>query len=135
MKKNGIPFGTWARYRKLYKWSFAYKDFSPIDTKIPVDFLNGEQVFLPRDFNEDEINTPKPLPREMNFAAPTASGRKLVFEMTFDDFEIMQTFEKLAENGEKVTIEIEPRAPQQTSIIRVYNNKESIALKKTHIKH
>jgi hypothetical protein len=26
LKKNGVPFGAWARYRKLYKWAPVYKD-------------------------------------------------------------------------------------------------------------
>ncbi len=133
LKNNGIPFGTWSRYRRLYKWTPAYKNFAPIKNGVPVNFLNGEKYFMPRDFNEEMANTPRPIPRTFGFAAPTASGRKLVFEITFDDFEMMDAFEKLGSKGEKLTIEIEPRAPQQATTIRLYNEKESIELKKARI--
>ena len=135
LKKEGIPFGLWARYRKTYKWRVTYKNgLEPFKNEIYVHFLNGEYAPMPKNFSEDISNKPKPLPRFIGFAAPTAAGRNLVFEITFDDVEILQNFEKLGAKGEQVTIEIEPRAPQEATIIRIFNDKESIELKKATVK-
>lgn len=133
LKKNGIPFGTWARYRNLYKWAPTYKDgLSPTKAATAVWFLNGEVIpNVPTQFSEEMANTPRPLPRGWTFTAPTISGKKYVFDIKFEEFELMEAFEKLGANGERVNIEIEPREPIETSRVRVYNGEESITLRHT----
>ena len=42
----------------------------------------------------------------------------------------MAAFEKLGANGKKVTLEFEPRRPRSQLKVRLYNEKESIELKK-----
>jgi hypothetical protein len=46
----------------------------------------------------------------------------------------MSAFEKLGAHGEKVHIEFDPQIPRQNMKIRVYNDKESIDLKKIKVK-
>ena len=133
LKKNGIPFGTWARYRNLYKWAPTYKDgLVPTKAATTIWFLNGEKVpNVPTQFSEEMANTPRPLPRGWTFTAPTISGKKYVFDVKFEEFELMEAFEKLGAKGERVNIEIEPREPKSASNVRVYNDKESVVLKHT----
>lgn len=110
LKKNGIPFGTWERYRKLYKWAPTYKSgFGPIRKETTVWFLNGEKKpKLPTQFSEEMANTPKPLPRRWATPLPVASGDKYVFDIEFNDFELMEAFEKLGARGELVNIKLTP---------------------------
>ena len=47
-----------------------------------------------------------------------------------DEFETLAAFEKLGANGKKVYLEFEPRLPREHIKARLYNDKESIELKK-----
>ena len=134
LKKNGIPFGTWARYRKLYRWAPAYKDGKiSIDKAMPVQYLNGERNWMPTILTDEMANTPRPLPSALKFRASVGS-ESLYYIIRFEEFELMDAFEKLGAQGEKVTIEFDARVPRQLMKIRVYNDKEFIELKKTYIK-
>lgn len=134
LKKNGVPSGTWARYRNLYRWLPAYKDGKiSTDREMNVHYLNGELNLVPTIFTEEMVNTPRPLPRALKFSV--AMGNASIFYIIrFDEFELMDAFEKLGAHGEKVYIEFDARVPRQFMKIRVHNDKESIELKKTYIK-
>ncbi len=134
LKKNGVPFGTWARYRNLYRWAPTYKDAkNPTKKEIYVDYLNGELNIVPTIFTEDMANTPRPLPRELKFSVDMGNQR-ILYIIRFDEFELMDAFEKLSASGEKVYIEFDAQVPRHLMKIRVHNDKESIELKKTYIK-
>ena len=55
------------------------------------------------------------------------------YVINFDELELMEAFEKLDTKGEKIYLEFDARAPASNMRIRVYNDGESIELKKTHI--
>lgn len=127
IKTNGAPIGTWARYRKLYKWVPVYKDGKiATDKEMSVDFINGESYWLPTQFSESFANIVKPLPEHLEFGA---GPQDLFYIIDFEPFELMAAFEKLGQNGEKVFIEFDPQVPRHNMRIRIYNDKESIALK------
>ncbi|MES2824575.1 MAG: DUF2931 family protein [Pseudomonadota bacterium] len=143
LKKNGIPFGTWARYRNLYKWAPAYKDGkNSTDKEMVAKFLNGEWYMMPTILTDEVANTPRPLPRHLEFSVDVGD-ESLFYIITFEEFELMEAFEKLGAHGEKVYIEFDAQAPRQNMKIRVYNDtvpkdaktpKEYIELKKFHVK-
>jgi hypothetical protein len=131
LKRDGVPFGMWARYRNLYKWSPAYKSGKrTIDQKMPIEYLNGESNWMSTVLSEEQANTPRPLPRKLEFAV-TLGNESFLYIIHFDDVELMSAFEKLGANGEKVFLEFDPKLPRPTTTVRVYNDKESIELKKT----
>jgi len=131
IKEYGAPISTWARFRSLYKWAPAYKEGKvSTDKEMTVDFLNGESYWVPTQFDEVLANKPKPLPGHLQFSAGPAN---LFYIIDFEPFELMEAFEKLGANGEKVYIEFDPQVPVERMKIRVYNEKESIELKKVHI--
>ncbi|MES2824576.1 MAG: DUF2931 family protein [Pseudomonadota bacterium] len=134
LKKNGIPFGTWARYRKLYKWAPTYKDGkAPTRKEMVAKYLNGEWNMMPTTLTDEMVNTARALPRNLDIRIDV--GDESIFYMiTFEEFELMDAFEKLGANGEKVFIEFDAQVPRQNMKIRVYNDKESIQLKKMKIK-
>lgn len=128
IKKYGPPLGAWSKFRKLYKWKPSYTNGkAPVKPEIPGLFINGERFRIPTHFNEDYTNTPKPLLKETNFRAGVNG---LVYEIYFNEMEISEVFEKLGSHGEIVTIDFDPKTPVENTKIRVYNDKESIELKK-----
>lgn len=133
LRKNGILFGTWARYRNLYKWVPAYTAGKiSSDKEMVATFLNGESYPLPTIFSEEMAITPRPLPRELKFSV-TVGNVSVFYTINFEEFELMEAFEKLSVYGEKVYIEFDAQLPRQFMKIRVYNDKESIALKKASV--
>ena len=128
IKQNGIPFGLWARYRNRYDWiptasvGYSLKDVNS-------SFLNGENIsdWLVND-NRD-INESRPVPRKVSFNT-RINEKKKIFIVNFDELEIMAAFEKLGANGQKVQLEFEPHLPRSQIKVRLYNDKESIELKK-----
>lgn len=134
LKKDGVPFGTWARYRNLYKWVPAYKDGKiSSDTKMMATYLNGEWNWMPTLLTEAVENIPRPLPRHLEFSVDIGT-ESIFYIITFEEFELMSAFEKLGKDGEKVYIEFDAQIPRQNMKIRVYNEKESIVLQKVKIK-
>lgn len=140
IRAHGAPIGTWARYRNLYKWAPAYTAGKPVtDLKMPIDFLNGESDWWPTIFNEELANTPKPLPLQLKFSAQATKDDNPYYIIDFEPIELLEAFEKLGANGEKVFIEFDPQIPVTNMKIRIYNDvkpkdektpKEFIELKK-----
>lgn len=140
IKAHGVPIGTWARYRSLYKWSPVYKEGKPVtDLQMSADFLNGESYWIHTKFNEEFANTPKPLPLHLEFSAQATKDDNPFYVIDFEPTELMAAFEKLGANGEKVFIEFDPKVPVTDMKIRIYNDakpkdektpKEYIELKK-----
>ena len=97
-----------------------------------VGYLNGESNFLDLVLTEEFANTPRPLPKRLKFRASHGLG-SIHYVIEFDELELMEAFEKLDTKGEKIYLEFDERAPASNMRIRVYNDEESIELKKTHI--
>jgi len=137
LKKNGIPFGTWDRYRNLYKWVPAYKDGKiPSNKKMVATYLNGEWNFMSTLLTEEMENMPRPLPRELKFSVEI-DNEHIIYIINFEEFELMEVFEKLGANGEKVFIEFDAQAPRENMKIRIFNDKEPkevVELKKFYVK-
>jgi len=134
LKKNGVPLGTWARYRNLYRWAPTYKEEKiPTKKEMFVHYLNGEFNSIPTIFTQEMSNTPRPLPGELKFSV-SMGNKRILYIIRFAEFELMDAFEKLGANGEKVYIEFDAQVPRHLMKIRVHNDKESIELTKTYIK-
>ncbi len=137
LKKNGVPFGTWSRYRNVYKWIPVYaQGKATTDERMPVSYLNGESYWEPTSFDEEKQNTPKPLPRELKFSVDMGD-ESVLYIIKFEEFELMDAFEKLGANGEKVYIEFDAQMPRENMKIRLYNDKapqDVIELKKFYVK-
>ena len=133
LKKDGVPFGLWARYRNLYRWIPVLTPGTTLKrSEIGIRYLNGESSPETLPFKKETSDTTRPLPSRVVFV-PIISGVGRPYVVNFDEYELMETFEKLGAKGELVNIEFDPREPRQASRLRVYNDKESIELKKTII--
>ena len=128
IKKKGVPFGLWARYRNRFDWRLTLSEGFKSDIT-DIEFLNGD--FL-RDWpivSKDDTDIQRPAPKRLTFRA-IIDSRNILYTIDMDEFETMDAFEKLADNNQKVYLEFEPRLPRETLKARVYNDKESIELKK-----
>ncbi len=128
LKKDGIPFGLWSRYRNRYTWLPTFVEGS-MSGYVDAIFVNGENNL--RWFLDDkkEPSVPLPVPTRVTFET-LLNGKKKIFIVNFDEFETMAAFEKLGAQGQKVYLEFEPRLPKTQTKVRLYNDKESIELKK-----
>jgi hypothetical protein len=135
-----VPVGLWSRFRNRYKWAPLFAEGkSTTDKEIYTIFLNGESFDLATKFTEADINDAKPLPSHLRFSAMAAKDQDLYNIIDFDPIELMEAFEKLGKNGEKVYIEFDAQVPVTKLKIRVFNEtalkdsktpKEFIELKK-----
>lgn len=133
LKKDGVPFGLWARYRTLYTWNLKSGGAVPFKHEIiGMKYLNGESGRTDYPFTQGLVKTPRPLPRFIS-VTPQFTSRNTNYFLHFDEFELMKAFEKLGAKGEEVTIECDARMPREDARLRVYNDKESIELKKTRV--
>lgn len=128
IKKDGIPFGLWVRYRKLYDWRLTLSEGFKFDIA-DIKFVNGE--FL-RDWSivsKVDADVQRPVPKRLTFRS-IIDNRNILYTVDMDEFETMDAFKKLSTNNQKVFLEFEPRLPREKLKARLYNDKESIELNK-----
>jgi hypothetical protein len=94
-----------------------------------VSYFNGERFRIATPFEKD--NQPKPIPLSIGFITVFPSDKtQYVYSIGFDYFETDETMQKLSDNGQEVTILINPTLPKNNSTISLSNGKETIELKK-----
>ncbi len=131
LKRDGIPFDLWSRYRNRYEWLPSGAINQTDD--VTISFLNGESEREWFWTDKNAVSKLRPVPRQVLFTAPIRDkgrDRNVIFEVKFDELETMAAFEKLGANGQKVYLDFEPRLPRSQIKVRLYNDKESIELKK-----
>lgn len=131
IKKEGVPFGIWEKYRKAYSWSFASSPGKQLGS-FGVSFFNGESYRIDTPFKENyEV---KSVPSGIAFTTLFPDDKKkYVYGINFDYAETNEAMEKLGINGQKITLLINPVLPKTSSTISLTNGKETIELKKiTH---
>ena len=128
IKKEGIPFGIWEKYRKKYTWDFVV----PTEKEVPsigVSFFNGEHFRTHLPFNDQ--NAEKPIPYSLGFTCKFPNDKtQYVYSIGFDYEETNTAMEKLSINGKKITVILNPTLPKISSTISLTNGKETIELKK-----
>lgn len=128
IKKEGVPFGIWEKYRKTYPWSFAAA-FNKQISVFGVSFYNGESYPIETPLNENY--TPKPIPLSMSFITVFPDDKtKYVYSIGFDYTETNEVMEKLSADGKQVTVLINSALPKNSSTVSLSNGKETIELKK-----
>jgi hypothetical protein len=132
IKKNGIPFGLWDRYRKQYHWQPTFvQEQRPkyVDTV----FYTGENYKIYFPLEETITKGTQPVPGNISFGYFfKEKAWEMFFTIHLDEAEIFSAFEKLGDS-EMIYIESDPKLPKGLTTLRVFNNKQSIALKKFRI--
>lgn len=128
--KNGVPFGLWAMYRKVYRWNPVFSK-AHLPKVLSISLFNGENYRLDYPLEASVKNEARPLPLLMSFHYPIDGAAKdYLYIVRFDDKEMFSAFDQLSKNQELVNIEFDPRLPKSQTKVRLYNSKESIELKK-----
>jgi hypothetical protein len=131
IRKNGIPFDRWSGYRAQYHWVPTFKD-ERLPKYINVIYFNGENNRLNFSLEEKDISQPRPVPSEISFSYLMKGEKEAdVFIIHFNEEEIYSAFKKLGSNQDLLRFEFEPKLPKPSTIIRLYNDKESIVLRKS----
>jgi hypothetical protein len=128
LKKNGIPFGLWKRYRNLYRWAPIFINGEKL-ASVSVSYVNGE--FDRKAVFEDPqaISAFRPVPNFFSFKTS-----QYIYKVNFNEMEMIDAFERLGANNTPVLMEFDPRYPRSSSKVRLYNDEESIELKKAIFK-
>ena len=131
IKKEGVPFGIWEKYRKPYPWSFSSTPDREIGS-FGVSFFNGESYRINTPFEPNYAK--KPVPSGIAFTALFPNDKKkYVYGINFNYQETDEVMQKLSDGGQEVTVIINPTLPKTSSTISLTNGKETIVLKKiTH---
>ena len=128
IKNDGIPFGIWEKYRQRYPWNFASTPNRQI-ADFGVSYFNGERSRIATPFEKD--NQPKPIPLSIGFITVFPGDKtQYVYSIGFDYFETDEAMQKLSDNGQEVTLLINPTLPKNNSTVSLSNGKETIELKK-----
>ena len=88
-------------------------------------YINGEFERSAIFEEPQSITTARPIPIFLSFHT-----KKYIYQADFDEMEMMEAFEKLGANNKVVIMEIDPHFPRSSSKVRLYNDEESIELKK-----
>ncbi|WP_157822511.1 DUF2931 family protein [Psychromonas sp. Urea-02u-13] len=127
IQNEGLPYDTWARYRKPYQWVIESFD-QVVLTDHFATLIDGTRSNIQFDYSKVNESA---IPSYIDFYY----GPKL-YDVLLDDYETIAAFEELqAIEGLKpedrlIHIEMMPRFPKKNSTVRLYNAKHSIELKK-----
>lgn len=135
MRKHGIPYGLWGKYRTQYNWVPVFMNSQPENTRIV--YFNGEsnQPSLPYDKNFLAAN--RTVPAYFSFQTIVNMNGELkpnAFRINFDSDEVMEVFARLGSHQEPLTLEFATTYPRGLTQIRLRNANESITFKKCTIK-
>lgn len=128
VKKEGVPFGIWEKYRKTFPWSFSSTPNNQLGSFV-VSFFNGESYPFTTPFEKN--HQPKPVPSNVGFTNIfPGDEKKYVYSIGLDFFETTEVMEKLSANGREITVIVDPKLPKPNTTVSLTNGKETIELKK-----
>ena len=138
LKQNGVPLGLWQTYRKRYDWQPEFTGLEPPELISFISYFNGEQNFLYYPLNASDAAALRAIPKEINFIWGWPKGRRLLFELTFNEAEIFAAFKQLSGQGQPIKLEMrmEAKADKKTYFsVLLRNEKEEISLKRTNLEN
>ncbi|MCF6324614.1 MAG: DUF2931 family protein [Gammaproteobacteria bacterium] len=138
LKQNGVPLGLWQTYRKRYDWQPLFTGLEPPRLITRLRYFNGENEFLYYPLDEANATALRPIPKEMRFVWEWPKGRRLLFELTFNEAEIFAVFKQLSAQGQPIKLEMrmEVKEDKKTYFsVLLRNEKEEISLKRTNLEN
>jgi hypothetical protein len=129
MRKNGIPFDLWKNYRKQYHWQPTFVQ-AQRPKYVSTTFYTGERYKINFPLEDAITKGTQPVPRNISFGHFFKEKEwEMFFTVHLDEAETIAAFEKLG-TSEMIYIESDPKLPKELTTVRIFNSKESIALKK-----
>lgn len=99
IKRDGIPFGRWDGYRKLYDWQPVVDTARPLGLISVISYFNGELDYLRYPLDEKIARRQRPIPDEISFLWRSSKGKAYWVKYYFDEAEIFAVFDKLSAGG------------------------------------
>lgn len=129
IRKNGIPFEKWHKYRNQYYWVPTFVQ-QQRPGYVNVSFFTGERYKISFPIDDIVVKETRPVPTQSSFGYFFKEKEwEMFFTMFFDENEIFSAFEQLG-NEEVIYLEFDPKLPKALTTVRLYNSKKSIQLKK-----
>ncbi len=120
-QSDTVPFDKWARLRKHYPWEPRFFRMAVPEKRIGIDYVNGELYFLEPPFNAEDSTDTRPMPKHLAFHSNSA-----LFLIHFDEDEMLEAFEALADGDKRLYLDIAPYIPRTKTEIRLRNEDGNI---------
>jgi hypothetical protein len=93
-----IPLGIWETYRTRYHWQPVFEGMGTPTALRWIFYVNGEQedLFLP--LSETDQHALRPVPINLYFLIPQPEKYERKYDITFDEAEMLATFQRLGRN-------------------------------------
>ncbi len=119
-------------------WQPLFTGLEPPKLINRLRYFNGENEFLYYPLDEANATAPRPIPKVMRFIWEWPEGRRLLFELTFNEVEIFAAFKQLSGQGQPIKLEMrmEVKEDKKTYFsVLLRNEKEGISLKRTNLEN
>lgn len=101
IKQEGISFGVWEKYRKLYDWKPIVTGVAMPKVLNNFSFFNGEKDYFSKFYDNDWSNELKAIPSSMQFTWKHEKNNAYSLEVQFDEDEIFEAFEAITVKSSK----------------------------------
>ena len=137
MAKSLVPLDRWKNYRKRYNWQLLFTGQEPPEMVDYIKYFNGERDLLLYPHTEEYLSQPHAVPTAMNFVWDWPVGRPRLMELTFNEKEIMETFQELEKDNLPLYLELRMRDGEKGRIFSVLlkNEKREFYLKRTNLEN
>ncbi|WP_347329904.1 DUF2931 family protein [Marinimicrobium locisalis] len=128
--QNGtLPLDKWKRLRNQYPWEPRFYRLPEPSDRATIKYVNGEQYHLRPPYNTEEATAVQPMPKYLSFRA----GSDL-FLMHFDEDEMLEAFEAMADGDKRLYLDIAPYVPRTETQVRLRDEDDNIhTLEKFHV--
>jgi hypothetical protein len=96
-----IPFGIWSTFRDRYVWQPVFELGGTPERIDSVSYYNGEREIMALPLSDADRQVPRPIPSFITFVVESL-GR--MYEQTFDEEEMLATFQRLGAGGEPLEL-------------------------------
>ena len=147
LRKNGVPFGLWERYRTRYLWQPVFLGMVLREGRSnTISYFNGEsEDHMKFPLEPAVVARPHPVPKFMDIAwmRPGVPKGRLI-ELFFDETEILAAFKQLGLNNTPLRLELRADALAATGFTiwlrdekdpTQDHNLHQIELKRTEVKN
>ena len=137
LRKNGIPFDLWSTYRTRYPWQPVFTGMVLKNGRIgQMKYFNGEDDYLNLPLEPAIAASPRPVPSELHFSWLRPNAKSMLFELYFNEAEIVAAFKALGGNAQPLRLEMLMVKTEKSHDFTIWlrNDKDKIELKLTEVK-
>lgn len=123
-----VPLELWETYRKRYPWRPVFEGMATPKVIGRNNYVNGEPDFLELPLSIADQEVTRPVPTVIRFVQRISARLGHVYELTFDEVETRDGFERLARAGKPIELVFSNHALGFSVLLR--NEDEALTLSK-----